>query len=171
MKVVNDDKWCAQTIGPDGPVKAPCYSYTYSYDLYLNKGTKYFQQTWQLPEVEQGKPIDIFYSYMGSTHNETWYLLDSTENYVILVDCSYMSGWTNVGSILWVRPHYQLTDSEMSSIARVYKAKMNWNFPQDFCNDVHGDNQCTEPKNGEGRRHIFHETSNEQDLISSFFLN
>lgn len=46
MKVVNDTKWCAQTNGPDGPVKAPCFSYTYSYDLFLVKGTKYFEQTW-----------------------------------------------------------------------------------------------------------------------------
>ena len=99
---------------------------------------------------------------MGSTHNETWYLLDSTDNYVILVDCSYMSGWTNVGSILWVRPNYTLTDAEMASIARVYKAKMDWNFPEDFCNDVHGDDKCVTPKSGGGRRHhVYQETSTE----------
>jgi hypothetical protein len=91
---------------------------------------------------------------MGSTHNETWYLLDGTDQYVILVDCSYMSGWTNVGSILWVRPHYTLTETEMTNIAAVYKEKMNWNFPEDFCKDVTGD-QCTEPTTGGvGRRHI-----------------
>lgn len=75
---------------------------------------------------------------MGSTHNETWYLLKATERYVILVDCSYMSGWTNVGSILWVRPEVVLTDQEMDDIAKVYKAKLNWNFPGDFCADQHG---------------------------------
>jgi len=43
MKMVDDAKWCAQTDGPEGPVKAPCWSYTYSYDLYLKGGkTKYF---------------------------------------------------------------------------------------------------------------------------------
>lgn len=82
-----------------------------------------------------------------------------------------MSGWTNVGSILWVKPNYTLTDSEMASIKRVYKAKMDWNFPEEFCGDVHGDSQCTTPKLGEGgRRHIHHETSTTQDLFSSFFL-
>jgi len=74
---------------------------------------------------------------MGSTHNESWYLLKTTDQYVILVDCSYMSGWINVGSILWVRPNYKLSDTEMSDIAAVYKAKMGWNFPEDFCADVH----------------------------------
>jgi len=47
---------------------------------------------------------------MGTTHNETWYILKATDRYVALVDCSYMSGWTNVGSILWVRPNLILTD-------------------------------------------------------------
>jgi len=46
MEMVNDVKWCAQTVGPDGPVKAPCWSYHYSYDLFLEKGVKYFEQTW-----------------------------------------------------------------------------------------------------------------------------
>ena len=82
---------------------------------------------------------------MGSTHNETWYLLKATERYVVLVDCSYMSGWTNVGSILWVRPEVVLTEQEMTDIAAVYKKKLNWNFPGDFCADQHGKSQCTEP--------------------------
>lgn len=70
---------------------------------------------------------------MGSTHNETWYILKASDNYVVLVDCSYMSGWINVGSILWVRPKHVLGDDEMKDIADVYKAKMGWNFPDDFC--------------------------------------
>lgn len=65
--------------------------------------------------------------------------MKATDNYVVLVDCSYMSGWTNVGSILWVRPNLKLTDEEMSDIAVVYKSKLNWNFPEDFCQDRHGD--------------------------------
>jgi len=40
-----------------------------------------------------------------------------------------MSGWTNVGSILWVRPKHVLTPEEMTEIATVYKEKLNWNFP------------------------------------------
>lgn len=146
MEVVNDTDWCAQTVGPNGPVQAPCWSYTYSYDLYLVGGkTKYFQQTWQLPYSEnKGEPIDIYYQYMGSTHNETWYILSATDNYVVLVDCSYMSGWTNVGSILWVRPHHILDEAEMNAISEVYDKKMGWTFPDDFCLDKHED-QCTEP--------------------------
>jgi hypothetical protein len=141
----HDDKWCAQTVGPDGPVKAPCWSYDYSYDLYTETGSKYFGQVWQLPDTEKGKQIDIYYQYMGSTHNETWYILKATDRYVLLVDCSYMSGWTNVGSIVWVRPNITLTDSELTTIAKVYKEKLGWNFPDDFCVDRHGDDQCDGP--------------------------
>lgn len=46
LKMVNDKEWCAKTVGPHGPVKAPCFSYQYSYDLFLEHGTKYFEQTW-----------------------------------------------------------------------------------------------------------------------------
>jgi len=55
-----------------------------------------------------------------------------------------MSGWTNVGSILWVRPKHVLSSDEMSEIATIYKQKLNWNFPEDFCEDKH-ESQCTEP--------------------------
>lgn len=146
MEEVNDEEFCKQTVGPNGPVQAPCWSYTYSYDLFTETGTRYFQQTWQLPgDVPEGEPIDIFYTYMGSTHNETWYLLDAVpDRYVILVDCSYMSGWTNVGSILWVRPNVVLTDAEMADIAKVYHERMDWNFPADFVTDVHGADNCVE---------------------------
>jgi hypothetical protein len=145
MKLVNDSQFCEQTVGPNGPVQAPCWSYTYSYDLYTETGTQYFQQTWQLPHVDRGRPVDIFYEYMGSTHNETWYLLKATDRYLVLVDCSYMMTWTNVGSILWVRPEVVLTDKEMADIAVVYKEKLGWSFPEEFCNDRHGRDSCTEP--------------------------
>jgi len=56
-----------------------------------------------------------------------------------------MSGWTNVGSILWVRPEHTLTETETAEIAQVYKERMGWNFPQDFCLDHHDKEQCTEP--------------------------
>ena len=147
MKLIDDSDWCAQTVGPDGPVQAPCWSYTYSYDLYTMTGSKYFQQTWQLPNVEPGKPIDIFYEYMGSTHNETWYILATDENFVVLVDCSYMSGWTNVGSILWVKPEYNLTDADTEKIAEVYMNALGWEYPNDFCYDLHDNEQCETPEN------------------------
>ena len=108
-------------------------------------GTKYFGQTWQLPNVEAGKPIDIYYDYMGSTHNETWYILKTDENYVVLVDCSYMSGWTNVGSILWVKAGYVLTDDDHAVISDVYKKALGWSYPDEFCYDRHGDDQCDGP--------------------------
>ena len=79
---------------------------------------------------------------MGSTHNETWYILGSGEEYVVLVDCSYMSGWINVGSIVWVRPNHVLTSEEMSEIADIYDKKMGWKFPADFCYDKHGESEC-----------------------------
>lgn len=138
MKIVNDTEWCAQTIGPDGPVKAPCWSYDYSYDLFTETDTKYFGQVWQLPDTKKGEQIDLYYSYMGSLHNETWFILKATERYVLLVDCSYMSGWTNVGSIVWVRPEIVLSEEENEEIAQVYMKKLGWNFPEDFCVDRHG---------------------------------
>ena len=42
MNMVDDADWCAKTSGPDGPVEAPCWNYTYSYDLYTMTGSKYF---------------------------------------------------------------------------------------------------------------------------------
>lgn len=66
---------------------------------------------------------------MGSLHNETWYILKATKRYVVLVDCSYMNSWTNVGSIVWVRPEVVLTDDELAEISTVYNKKLGWNFP------------------------------------------
>jgi|TARA_B110000285_G_C14608600_1_gene373896 SUMO ligase MMS21 Smc5/6 complex component len=82
---------------------------------------------------------------MGSLHNETWYLIKATDRYVLLVDCSYMSGWTNVGSIVWVRPEVVLTDDELAEIKSVYQKKLGWNFPEDFCVDRHGPDMCDGP--------------------------
>ena len=137
-------------MAPSGPVKAPCWAYSYSYDLFLEEGTKYFGQTWQLPNVEKGKPIDIYYNYMGSTHNETWYILKATDRYVVLSYCSYMSGWTNVGSIIWVRPELTLNGEELAEITKVYKEKLDWNFPEEFCEDRHGDANCDGPTKKQG---------------------
>ena len=64
-----------------------------------------------------------------------------------------MSGWTNVGSILWVRPEHVLTEEETTEIAAVYKQKMGWNFPEDFCKDHHDKEQCAEPTSKDRIRH------------------
>ena len=82
---------------------------------------------------------------MGSTHNETWYILATDENFVVLVDCSYMSGWTNVGSILWVKPQYGLSDIDTEKIAEVYMNALGWVYPDDFCYDTHGNANCDGP--------------------------
>ena len=77
---------------------------------------------------------------MGSMHNETWYILKATPRYVVLVDCSYMSSWINVGSIVWVRPNVTLNENELKDIATVYNSKnehLNWTFPDDFCPTRH----------------------------------
>jgi hypothetical protein len=147
MFLVDDADWCAQTESPvGGPVQAPCWNYTYSYDLYVEDGTQYFGQSWQLPaDTPAGEQIDIYYEYMGSYHNETWFLLDAVEDkYVLLVDCSYMNTWIDVGSIVWVRPGVVLSDEDNASIAAVYKAKLGWDF-DDFCYDTHGDANCDGP--------------------------
>lgn len=148
----DDDDFCAQTIFPEtGPVKAPCWSYSYSYDLYHTDGTTaYYGQTWQLPgNVEAGNPIDIYYNYMGSWHNETWYLFEATDNYVLLGDCSYMMDWIDVGSIVWVRPGHVLSDLENARIKSVYADRLGWEF-DDFCHDTHDSPEChTAPSVGE----------------------
>merc|ERR1711957_502571 len=142
-----DKDFCAQTVFPEsGPVQAPCWAYTYSYDLYLVSGdTKTFEQTWQLPgDVPAGEPIDIYYNYMGSWHNESWYIFQATDNYVLLGDCSYMMDWIDVGSIVWVRPGHELTDAENEAIAAVYKENFDWDY-EDFCYDTHGSESCKDP--------------------------
>jgi len=146
MQKTENEAFCAKTVFPEtGPVKAPCWSYTYSYDLYLkNGGTKTFQQNWQLPDVPAGEPIDIYYDYMGSMHNETWYIFQATDNYVLLGDCSYMMDWIDVGSIVWVRPGHVLTDAENQAIAKVYKENFGWEY-EEFCYDTHGSENCRDP--------------------------
>lgn len=140
----DDSDFCAQTIFPDsGPVQAPCWSYSYSYDLYHTDGTTaYYGQTWQLPsDGEQGKQIDIYYNYMGSWHNESWFIFEATDNYVLLGDCSYMMNWIDVGSIVWVRPGHVLSDEENARIKSVYADKLGWEF-DDFCYDTHDSPEC-----------------------------
>jgi len=106
-------------------------NYQYSYDLFTETDTLYFGQTWGLPgNIPKGEPIPITYIYQGSAHNETWYILKATERYLLLTDCSYMNGWTNVGSIVWVRPEVVLTQPELAEIKQVYKKKLNWDFPE-----------------------------------------
>jgi len=83
-------------------------NYQYSYDLFTETDTLYFGQTWGLP---------------GN-------ILKATERYLLLTDCSYMNGWTNVGSIVWVRPEVVLTQPELAEIKQVYKKKLNWDFPE-----------------------------------------
>jgi len=143
----NDSDFCAQTVFPEkGPVQAPCWAYTYSYDLYMTDGTtKAFGQTWQLPgDVPNGEPIDLYYQYLGSWHNETWFIFQATDNYVLLGDCSYMMSWTNVGSIVWVRPGHVLTDAENAAIGRLYMDYFGWDYA-DFCYDTHGEENCINP--------------------------
>ena len=68
-------------------------------------------------------------------------MLGGNEFYSLVYVCSYMGPWTNVGSIVWVRPGHVLTDAEMSDIAATYKKKLGWNFPEDFCVDLH-ESEC-----------------------------
>ena len=88
-----------------------------------------------------GEQVDIYYEYMGSFHNETWFILHATDRYVLLVDCSYMMDWIDVGSIVWVRPDVDLTEEENADIAAIYEAKLGWDF-DDFCYDTHGPDHC-----------------------------
>ena len=61
-----------------------------------------------------------------------------------------MGAWTNVGSIVWVRPGVELTEAEVADVAATYQAKLGhlggWDFPQDFCLDRHGPAQCPPPQ-------------------------
>jgi len=166
MFSTNNASFCAETTSPAGTVQAPCWSYTYSYDLYLTTGgTKTFEQTWQLPSTTpKGEQIDIYYNYMGSWHNESWFILQATDNYVLLGDCSYMMDWIDVGSIVWVRPGHKLSDGENAAIKEQYKAKMGWDY-EGFCSTKHGsDNSgsvCRKPakstiETSTGRPHKFY---------------
>jgi hypothetical protein len=105
----------------------------------VDNTTKNYKQSWQLPsDTPPGKPIEIFYNYQGTTHNETWFPVAATEKYSIIAFCSYIMSWINVGSIVWVRPGHELTESENSEIRTLYKNKFNTSY-DDFCYVRHGD--------------------------------
>ena len=126
------------------------WSYKWGYEVYLINGSlQSYQETWYLPYTpsKYGVPINLTYYYYGTPHNETWYILQATERYVVLIDCSYISTWTNVGSPLWVRPNVTLTNDEMNDISDVYEKVMGWKFPQEFCKTQHGDT-CPGEENG-----------------------
>jgi len=171
-KLVDDEEWCGKIVMPDGqPVAAPCWSYKYSYDVFVRDRNqndpdrvllKRLNQTWQLPGPSQhkdGTPIDIYYQYLGTMHNETWYVIQSTQRYVALGYCSYMNGWTNVGAILWTKAisntangstvgmpeAVTLTEQELVDIKYVYADKLGWDFQKEFCKTQHGVSQkCTD---------------------------
>jgi hypothetical protein len=149
MSLVDNADFCSQTPTPAGPVQAPCWSYDYSYEVFNETGLVPQHQVWQLPsDTPLGAPIDIYYTYVGSLHNETWYILEATDRYVVLLDCSYMAGETNVGSILWVRPEVdELTPAEMTAVGAAYLdaglPADSWTFPRDFLEDKWRD--CKEP--------------------------
>lgn len=115
------------------------WSYDYSYEVYMvNNSLKYYEQIWILPNTIKGNVININYIYMGTPHNESWYILQATNRYVALVVCSYISTWTNVGSIVWVRPNIELTNTELNQLSNVYYHALGWKFPQQFCMTQHG---------------------------------
>ena len=59
-----------------------------------------------------------------------------------------MSGWTNVGSIVWVKPEHELVADETEKIADVYMSKLGWDYSTDLCFDTHGADKCEEPETG-----------------------
>merc|ERR550539_526561 len=122
MKLVNDSTW----------------RYIWSYEVYrVNDSLKILGDTWYIPNVGKGVPTTFSYMYLGTAHNETWTVLDSTDRYALIYVCSLMFSWTNVGSIIWTKPDVILTEEEMINIKRVYDLKLGWNFPTDFCTDDH----------------------------------
>lgn len=148
--------FCAQQKRPDGTsIEAPCWHYDYSYDVFTETGLFHERQVWQLPgDVPDGNPIEIYYTYAGSLHNETWYIVDANDRYVLLFDCSRMSGWTLSGSIVWVNTEIgALTADDKTAIAAAYAGAgfpeetggQSWNFPEDFLAD-RWQTGCSAPK-------------------------
>jgi len=146
VSLSNNATFCSQQVRPDGTsIKAPCWHYDYSYDVFTETGLFHQRQVWQLPgNVPKGSPVEIFYTYAGSIHNETWTIIDANDRYVLLFDCSRMSGWTLAGSIIWVNAAIgKLTDDDMKAIGVAYAAAgfpestgdQGWSFPNDFLQD------------------------------------
>jgi len=146
---VGDSAWCGQMVTPAGPVKAPCWNYTYSFDAFRTDGTlKHHGQSLRLPgDLPPGRPIEIFYTYQGTLHNETWYLVRAAPKYAVVAFCSYMLSWTNVGSIVWVRPGHELTAAEHREVRTLYRERFNMSYDT-FCEVRHGEDECGGP--GEG---------------------
>jgi len=115
------------------------WAYDYSYDVYMvNNSLRYYEQVFILPNTIKGNTINITYWYMGTIHNESWYILSANQRYVILVYCSYINTWINVGSIVWVRPDTILSQNELNYISNIYNDTLGWKFPQQFCQTQHG---------------------------------
>jgi len=148
--LVDDKAFCKKSVKPDGtPVKTPCFSYNYSYEVFLATGVIHEERTRQLPgpkQHKQGTPIDIYYEYLGVTQKQTWYIHKTGKRYVALSYCSYNSGWVNIGGIVWVKVgkggvKNKLTKRDVSQIDAAY-AKVNLSFA-DFCGDTHGTGMCS----------------------------
>jgi len=146
VSLSNNATFCSQQLRPDGTsIEAPCWHYDYSYDVFTETGLYHQRQVWQLPgNVPKGDPVEIFYTYAGSLHNETWWIIDANDRYVLLFDCSKMSGWTLSGSIVWVNAAIgKLTPDDLKAIGASYAAAgfpestggQGWSFPNDFLQD------------------------------------
>merc|ERR1711924_318346 len=82
------------------------WNYEWTYEVFrVNSSLKLIGSNWTIPNpAEPGVPISFQYSYLSTGHNETWTVLSAKEErYVLIYVCSLMYGWTNVGSIVWVR--------------------------------------------------------------------
>jgi len=126
MYIINDTTW----------------AYTFSYEVYLVNGSlEYYEETLMLPYSDEvGVPINFTYDYLGSPHEESWYILSSSvDRYVVLGACSFISTWTNVASIVWVRPNVTLTQMELDDISDLYGVNLGWEFPKQFCEPQHGE--------------------------------
>ena len=148
------DCYPCQHIHSMKPINSTNWNYTYSYEIYLvNNTLDYMEQNWILPNNSLGTIINITYEYIGTPHNESWYILTHKENrYVVLVDCSYISTWTNVGSIVWTRPNVELTNDELNDISNVYNKALGWQFPKQFCQTQHG-STCPHSSNSNSQKH------------------
>merc|ERR1719411_915678 len=102
-----------------------CYPCQHIHEMKLvNNSLKFLGDTWYIPNVGKGIPTTFSYMYLGTAHNETWTVLDSTDRYALIYVCSLMFSWTNVGSIIWTKPNVILTEEEMTNIRRVYDLKL-----------------------------------------------
>ena len=119
-------------------VNATTWYYLPRYQVYLVNGSlTTMSEAYNIPNTQPGSPISFAYHDNGLYHNETWYLVDGTEedseygSYVLVYYCGNTMTWYYDGFLVLSR-NETLSLSAMSTVASVIKRTTGLD-PSTFC--------------------------------------